>query len=69
MSKEIELNIEISKNGKITVTPKGTAGKECLEIMKFLDKIAGFSTLETKANEDMKKESNNLSIQEIKTKD
>ena len=37
--------------------------------MKFLDKIAGFSTLETKANEDMKKESNNLSIQEIKTKD
>ena len=69
MSKEIELNIEISKNGKVTVTPKGTAGKECLEIMKFLDKIAGFEVSETKANEDMKKESNNLSIQEIKTKD
>jgi hypothetical protein len=69
MSKEIELNIEISKNGKVTVTPKGTAGKECLEIMKFLDKIAGFEVSETKANEDMKKESNNLLIQEIKTKD
>jgi hypothetical protein len=69
MAKEVELNIKIDKNGKVTVTPKGTAGKECLEIMKFLDKIAGFSTLETKANEDMKKESNNLSIQEIKTKD
>jgi hypothetical protein len=37
--------------------------------MKFLDKIAGFEVSETKANEDMKKESNNLSIQEIKTKD
>ena len=69
MSKEIELNIEISKNGKVTVTPKGTAGKECLEIMKFFDKIAGFEVSETKANEDMKKESNNLLIQEIKTKD
>ena len=42
MSKEVELHIKISESGKVTVTPKGTKGKECLEIMKFLDKIEGF---------------------------
>ena len=30
MSKEIELNIVISKDGKVTITPKGTQGKEGL---------------------------------------
>jgi hypothetical protein len=69
MAKEVELNIKIDKNGKVTVTPKGTQGKECLDLMKFLDKIAGFEVSETVPNTDMKKESNNLSIQEIKTKD
>lgn len=59
MSKEIELNIVISKDGKVTITPKGTQGKECLEILKFLDKIEGFKVTETVDNEDMKKRSVN----------
>jgi hypothetical protein len=57
MSKEVELHIKISESGKVTVTPKGTKGKECLEIMKFLDKIEGFELKETVENEDMKKHS------------
>jgi hypothetical protein len=55
MSKEIELHITIDKNGKVTVTPKGTQGKECLDLMKFLDKIKGFEVSETVPNADMKK--------------
>ena len=39
MAKEVELNIHIDKNGKVVVEPKGTSGKECLDLMKFLDKI------------------------------
>lgn len=54
MSKEIELNIVISKEGKVTVTPKGTVGNECLDILKFLDKIEGFEVKETVKLEDMK---------------
>lgn len=54
MAKEVQLNIKISKDGKITVVPKGTSGKECLDIMKFLDKIEGFEVKETTPNEDMK---------------
>jgi hypothetical protein len=34
---------------------KGTAGKECLDLMKFLDKIPGFTVKETTPNEDMKR--------------
>lgn len=59
MSKEIELHIKISESGKVTVTPKGTQGKECLDILKFLDKIEGFQVTETVDNEDMKKHSVN----------
>jgi hypothetical protein len=54
MSKEIELNIVISKEGKVTVTPKGTLGNECLDILKFLDKIEGFEVKETVKMEEMK---------------
>lgn len=54
MSKEIELNIVISKDGKVIVTPKGTVGNECLDILKFLDKIDGFVVKETVTNEDIK---------------
>jgi hypothetical protein len=55
MSKEVELIIEIDKQGNIVVTPKGTQGKECLDLMKFLDKIDGIEVKETTANEDMEK--------------
>lgn len=54
MSKEIELKITIDTNGKVLVEPKGTKGEECLEIMKFLDKIEGFEVIETTPNKDMK---------------
>jgi hypothetical protein len=56
MSKEVELNITIGKDGKITVEPKGTEGKECLDLMKFLDKIEGLKVIETTANKDMQKD-------------
>ncbi len=55
MSKEVELIIEIDKQGNVVVTPKGTQGKECLDLMKFLDKIDGIELKETTANEDMEK--------------
>lgn len=55
MSKKVELIIEISPDGKIIVTPKGTVGKECLDLMSFLDKIEDFNVIETIANEDMGK--------------
>ena len=55
MSKEIELNIEIDEKGNVKVTPKGTVGKECLDILKFLDKLEGVEVKETVANEDMNK--------------
>lgn len=62
MAKEIELNIKIGKDGKIIASPKGTEGKECLDIMKFLDKLKSFNILETTPNEDMK-ESNRKIIE------
>jgi hypothetical protein len=55
MSKEVELEIKISSNGKVEVVPKGTSGKECLDLMKFLDKIPGFTVKETTPNEGMKR--------------
>lgn len=55
MPKEIELNIEIDEKGNVKVTPKGTVGKECLDILKFLDKLEGVEVQETVANEDMNK--------------
>ena len=57
MSKEVELKIKIDVDGKIVVEPKGTQGEECLELMKFLDKIDGFEVVETTPNKDMKKAS------------
>ena len=58
MSKEVELEIKISATGKVEVVPKGTSGKECLDLMKFLDKIPGFTVKETTPNEDMKRNEN-----------
>ena len=67
MSKEIELNIEIDEKGNVKVTPKGTVGKECLDILKFLDKLEGVEIKETVANEDMNKtKKSNLNIQGVK---
>jgi hypothetical protein len=67
MSKEIELNIEIDEKGNVKVTPKGTVGKECLDILKFLDKLEGVEVEETVANEDMNKTKiSNLNIQGVK---
>ena len=67
MSKEIELNIEIDEKGNVKVTPKGTVGKECLDILKFLDKLDGVEVKETVANEDMNKTKiSNLNIQGVK---
>lgn len=67
MSKEIELNIEIDEKGNVKVTPKGTVGKECLDILKFLDKLEGVEVKETVANEDINKTKiSNLNIQGVK---
>ncbi len=68
MAKEVELNIKISKDGKVEVEPIGTSGKECLELMKFLDKIPGFSVKETTPNKDMREEYKETINQENKTK-
>ena len=67
MPKEIELNIEINEKGNVKVTPKGTVGKECLDILKFLDKLDGVEVEETVANEDMNKTKiSNPNIQGVK---
>jgi hypothetical protein len=42
-------------------------GKECLDILKFLDKLEGVEVKETVANEDMNKTKiSNLNIQGVK---
>lgn len=63
MSKEVELNITIDKDGKVVVNPKGTQGKECLELMKFLDKIPGLNVVSTVPNQDMNSPQQNVSTQ------
>jgi len=68
MAKEVELNIKISKDGKVTVEPKGTTGSECLDLMKFLDKIPGFTIKETTPNKYMQSDVKENLIQENKTK-
>ena len=68
MAKEVELNIKIDKNGRVTVEPKGTSGKECLDLMKFLDKIPGFQVKETTPNKDMRDEYKEVINQENKAK-
>jgi hypothetical protein len=53
---------------KVVVEPKGTSGKECLDLMKFLDKIPGFVIKETTPNKDMKDEMKDFNFEENKTK-
>lgn len=55
MAKEVELEIRIDKDGRINVTPRGTYGSECLDLMKFFDKINGAKNITTEHNDDMKK--------------
>lgn len=66
MSKKVEIIIEIDKQGNIKVTPKGTKGTECLDLMAFLDKIEGLNVIETVSNEDMGKEIKGVIILDIK---
>ena len=68
MSKEVELEITVGKDGKILVTPHGTQGSECLDLMKFLDKIPGFVVKETTPNKDMKDDYKEIVNQENKIK-
>ena len=65
MSKKVELIIEIDDSGKITVTPKGTVGKECLDLMSFLDKIDGLNVIETTPNEDMMRNTKTSLVRKI----
>lgn len=53
--KEVDLEITILENGEMKIVPKGTAGKECLDIMAFLDKVPGLNVKETTPNKDMNK--------------
>jgi hypothetical protein len=46
MAKEVRLNVRIDQNGNTHVTPEGTVGPECLELMSFLDHIAGLQNVE-----------------------
>ena len=68
MSKKVELIVEIDSAGKILVTPKGTTGVECLELMAFLDKISEMNIIETVANEDMRKNHKTSLKESIKDK-
>ena len=54
MSKSVELLIDIDENGNIHVEPSGTHNQECLQLMSFLEKIKGFTTVETIKNSDFK---------------
>ncbi len=68
MAKEVELYIKIGKDGKVSVEPKGTSGTECLDLMKFLDKIPGFVVKETTPNKDMQEQIKENTTQENKIK-
>jgi hypothetical protein len=36
-----EMEIEIGRDGKVTITVKGVQGKECLEFSQFLEEALG----------------------------
>lgn len=58
--KEVKLVITVDADGKIHVKPEGTVGKECLELMKCIEKIQGFKVEETIMNDDMKNFDNKI---------
>ena len=67
MSKKVELIIEIDSKGNILITPKGTVGSECIELMAFLDKIESFkvTTVDLPSNQSIPKD---ISIEKISQK-
>jgi hypothetical protein len=66
MSKEVELNIKITKNGKIEMSPSGTQGPECLDLMNFIEKIAGMKNIVIDLNENIKYSQKEIINSEIK---
>jgi hypothetical protein len=54
MAKKVDLCIEIDEDAHIHVSPEGTEGTECLNLMAFLDTIEGFTTVETLRHKDCK---------------
>lgn len=64
MSKEVEVEIKIDSKGKVHILPKGTIGNECLELLKFFDKINGIKNIELTMNSDFNK---TLAIENIKS--
>jgi hypothetical protein len=64
MSKEVSLKISIDKNGKVVVTPENTEGTECLDLMKFLDKIPGLN-ITTTPTKDLEIKPQNASNQHL----
>jgi len=64
MSKEVSLKISIDKNGKVVVTPENTEGAECLDLMKFLDKIPGLN-ITTTPTKDLEIKPQNASNQHL----
>lgn len=52
MSKEVEVEIKIDSKGKVHILPKGTIGNECLELLKFFDKIDGIKNISITMNQD-----------------
>jgi len=53
MPKPVDLLIEIDENGDIKVKINGTEGKECLDVMSFLDNIESLIVEETISTDDM----------------
>ena len=67
MSKQVEINLTIDEDGNIIAEPLGTEGEECLNLLAFLDKIEGFTVVETVKNKDFKTKKVQInSVQKIK---
>lgn len=54
MSKRVNQKIVIDSDGNIVATPEGTQGRECIDLMAFLDRIPGFTVVEVKRTDDFK---------------
>lgn len=54
MSKKVQIIAVIDSKGKITLSPVGTEGSECIDLMEFTEKLDDFTTEEIIPNNDMK---------------